>query len=255
MKMCILVILTVFAGIAELRAQLSATGADPSADVIDHTRFDSLWHEAVVLGKLRADYVQCEAYESYRKLLATAYPSAALPPARTAFWINAYLACLMEQMHRRTGYRSTVWDSTWLSRDSFLIAGRPLTLESMINEAIISAGSVRVVGCLPSGSSLGAPFPSHVAFTKTVRRIMRDQMRRICRSERYVLYDPFGNVLQLSRFFEPIRDRMVAEAGSEAQWVLPFVSDAVAAQIALGAAGIRVVVLDRIETWRKARPR
>ena len=79
-------------------------------------------------------------------------------------------------------------------------------------------------------------------------------MRRICRSERYVLYDPGGNVLQLSGFFAPLLVRMATEARSVADWVLPYVTEAMAAQIAVHAAGLRIQVHDVLETWRKARP-
>ncbi len=177
-----------------------------------------------------------------------------LPAARTAFWVNAYLACLIEVLHLRAGYRSTAWDSLWLRRDTFNVAGRRLTLDEMRHEAVRAAGTVAVMGCLPSGSTRGAPFPPAAATASTMRRLMRDQMRRVCRSERYVLYDPAGNVLQLSGFFSELLPAMSTEARSAAEWLLRYVAEDTAAQVALHAGTLRVQVHDVLETWRKARP-
>lgn len=234
--------------------QTGTLASDETTDVIDHSSFDSLWRESVVRGRLRTDGCMSDAYARYRNALATAAPSAFLPKAGTAFWVNAYLACLIEVLHIRTGYRSTVWDSLWLTRDTFTVAGRHVTLNDMAMEAVKTAGTVGVHSCLPSGSSIGAPFPSAAATAKTVRRQIRDQLRRICRSERYVLYDPAGNVLQLSSFFEPIAEGMKDEAKSIQVWVLAFVTESVAAQMAIHASTLKVQVQDRIESWRKARP-
>lgn len=235
-------------------SQAGPIAIDEFSDVIDHTSFDSLWRESIGRGKLRTDGCQSPAYVRYRSELAAAKPSAFLPRAVTAFWVNAYLACLMEVMHIRAGYRSTVWDSLWLSRDTFMIAGHLLTLNDMVNEARRGSGTPGVFSCLPNGSSKGAPFPSSVATAKTVKRLIRDQMRRICRSERYLLYDPAGNVLQLTSIFTPMLTEMSSEAESIQSWVLPYVTEAVAAQMALRASTLKVTIQDGIESWRKARP-
>jgi hypothetical protein len=235
-------------------AQEGAVALGESVDVIDHGVFDSLWQASLDRGRLRTEAWNSDAYRTYRLGLAGASPMSYLPKARSAFWVNAYLACLIEILHLRSGHRSTAWDSLWLRRDTFLVAGQRHTLESMRAEAIRAAGTVAVMGCLPSGSSRGAPFPPAAATAATIRRLIRDQMRRICRSERYLLYDPAGNVLQLSNFFGPILKDMAAEARSVADWLLRYVAEATAAQIALHASTLRVQVHDVLETWRKARP-
>ena len=250
----IIILVLVCCQAAYVRAQNGPIAQDEWADVIDHTSFDSLWHESVTRGKLRTDGCLSTAYARYRGALASAMPAAFLPRSRTAFWVNAYLACLLEVMHVRFGYRSTVWDSLWLRRDTFLIASQFLTLADMAREAHVVSGTVGIVACLPTGSSKGAPLPSFAATAKGVRRMLRDQLRRICRSERYVLFDPAGNVLQLSKFFEPLIERMLREASSVPEWVLPYVTDQLAAQMALKAKTMGVVISDGTETWRKARP-
>jgi len=250
----LLMILCLFGTCIPVMSQGVVIGQDESADVVDHTSFDSLWKESTVRGKLLTTGWNSMAYRNYRNVLSTARPSAFLPNSRAAFWVNAYLACLLEIMHLRTGYRSTMWDSLWLMRDTFEVAGRGLTLRDMVAEATIAAGTAGIVSCLPTGSSSGAPLPPRAAYAKNVRILMRDQLRRICRSERYLLYDPAGKVLQCSAFFIPLQEAMKNEAGSLPRWVLPFVTDGVAAQMALGANSITTFVHDRIETWRKARP-
>lgn len=243
-----------FYGVIRLDAQTEPFGMDHNADVIDHTSFDSLWQESTVRGKLLTTAWGSHAYRAYRESLAGAMPEAYFPRARTALWVNAYLACLIEVMHLRTGYRSTSWDSLWLRRDTFMIAGRRVTLEDMTAEACFVAHTVGVVACMPTGSTRGAPLPPRAATARTMRILMRDQLRRICRSERYLLFDLSGNVLQLSTFFRSMQDSMKAEAKSIPNWVLPYVTDAVAAQLALGASTVTVIINDGIETWRKARP-
>lgn len=249
-----IIIVSLFFFTISMRGQIGTVAVDEWADVVDHTSFDSLWHASVVRGKLLTTGWQSPAYVRYRASIAGAKPSAFLPRARTAFWVNAYLACLLETMHLRRGYRSTVWDSLWDQRDTFDVAGQRLALGDIMKEAIRISGTVGIVGCLPSGSSRGAPLPSHAASARTIHRLLRDQLRRICRSERYLLYDPAGNVLQLSTFFHPLLDGMSKEARSVPEWLLPYVTEGVAAQMALHARTMSVVVQDVIETWRKARP-
>ncbi|MBK6290450.1 MAG: DUF547 domain-containing protein [Ignavibacteria bacterium] len=249
-----LIIVSLFFFTIAVRGQIGTVAVDEWADVVDHTSFDSLWHASVVRGKLLTTGWQSPAYVRYRASIAGARPSAFLPRARTAFWVNAYLACLLETMHLRRGYRSTVWDSLWHRRDTFDVAGRRMTLDDIMQEAIRISGTVGIVACLPSGSSRGAPLPSHAATARTMHRLLRDQLRRICRSEKYLLYDPAGNILQLSTFFHPLLDGMSTEARSVPEWLLPYVTEGVAAQMALHARTMSVVVQDVIETWRKARP-
>lgn len=232
-----------------------AFGMDDTTDVIDHRQFDSLWHESMQQGRLVTDAITSDVYNAYRKAMALAYPSAYHPNAQLAFWVNAYLASLWEVMHRRVGYRSTVWDSSFFTRDTFRVAEAPHTLRSLRDTIVGCIDDARASVFLATGSTHDPPFASHVCFAKTVRVAMRDLLRRICRSEAFVFFDPAGNVLQLSSFFKPLTKRMLAEAGSEVQWVLPYVADQTAALLALHRGSVRVVYSDRIEKWKRGRRR
>lgn len=229
------------------------TGRDPSADVIDHARFDSLWRASKRFGKIDTRGVRTECYRSYRTALAGGRPAGFLPESQLAFWVNAYLACLMEVMDRRVGYRSTRWDSLFRYRDTFEIAGEACTLASMGERIVQIAGTVRARAFLATGSSTEAPFPAHACYAATVRRELREQVRKVCRSEQYVLFDPAGRTLQLARMFESWAPDMVTEGGSVVDFLLPWVSEATAAQLALAQPGIHVEYSDRIERWRRRR--
>ena len=228
-------------------------GVDPTADVIDHSRFDSLWRASKRFGRMKTSGVLSECYRTYRQTLATARPDGFLPESQLAFWVNAYLACLMETMHWRTGYRSTMWDSLYLERDTFHVAGVHHTLASLGERAVEVAGTVRARAFLATGSTNEPPFPTHACYAKTVRREMRAQLRKVVRSERYVLFDPAGRVLQLARLFGPWVEGMIDEGGSIVSFLLPWVSESQAAQLALAGQEVRVVLSDRIERWRHRR--
>lgn len=229
------------------------TGVDPAADVIDHARFDSLWRASKRFGRLDTKGLQSECYRTYRRALATARPEGFLPESQTAFWVNAYLACLMETMSLRTGYRSARWDSLYLEHDTFLVAGKPRTLRAMGERIVSAAGTVRARAFLATGSTNEPPFPAHACYAGTVRRELRDQLRKVVRSERHVLFDPAGKTLQLARLFEPWLEDMEHEGGSVVNFLMPWVTEAQAAQLALAGPEIQVVLSDRIERWRRQR--
>jgi hypothetical protein len=222
-------------------------------DVVDHRRFDSLWRASKRFGKLNTDAVWSEAYATYRQSLANADPGSFYVDSRLAFWINAYLAVLMKVMQLRVGYRSTVWDSLLLVRDTFTIAHARHTLKSLSDTIIATAQTVRVRAFFCTGSSNAPPFPTGACFAKTMKALLREQLRRVCRSERYVLYDPAVNVLQLSAMFKDWFYEMSAEAGTVVDFLLPWMTEASAAQLALRKDGMQIVISDRIEKWNRAR--
>jgi hypothetical protein len=84
-------------------------------------------------------------------------------------------------------------------------------------------------------------------------RILREQARRVLRSERFVFFDPGADAIQLSSFFAPFLTMMEQERGSVVQFLLPWLDDVIAAECALRRASMRVLVADRIEKWRRRR--
>lgn len=229
------------------------TGADVLEDVIDHSRFDSLWRASKRFGRLSTNGVYSQAYLDYRKALATAHPDQYLPDARIAFWVNAYLALLMEAMNNRLGYRYTIWDSLYLHRDTARIAQAPFTLQQLADTIAATAGKVAIRAFLCTGSSSDPPYPAHALYAKTVTQELRIQLRKLVRSERFVLYDPAGNVLQLATMFMAWQQGMVQERGSAAEYLLPWFTEEVAAQVALRQQTLVVQYSDRIEVWKHTR--
>jgi len=227
--------------------------ADIYADVIDHTRFDSLWRASKKFGRLDTKAVVSEAYLTYVAALSTADPEPYFVNSRLAFWINAYLASLMHVMHFRIGYRSSIWDSTLLTRDTFIIAKASFTLRSLADTIVATARTVRARAFLCTGSSYAPPYPTGASFGKSVIVQMRDQLRRVLRNDKFIFYDPAGNTLQISVALESWLDGMTREAGGVVEFIIPWVAESTAAQLALNREGMKVIVADRVERWMRAR--
>lgn len=243
-------LLLLYSGCAQMTMQ-----SNPDADVLDYTSIDSLWRESIDRGRLNTFSVRSQAYERFREQCAGARPMAFLPSARLAFWTNAYLVCLMESMYLRVGYRSTTSDSLWLRRDTFTVASRRVTLEDMLREVAACSELRHARDCLATGSSHGAPFPTVLAEARRVRLWYRDIFRRIVRSERNVLFDPWSSTLQVAAWLKPLWVRLGERDATFVDYIIPSMTEAMAAQVALSAPRLTVVFSDRIETWRKARPR
>ena len=228
-------------------------GIDDTADVIDHGRFDSLWRASLQRGLLRTDGAVSPAMTDYLRTLATAQPDAFLPAARQAFWTNAHMAAIMVVMHRRAGLRSTVADTQLFARDTFMIAGARHTIESIASMVVDIHGTALACVLLGTGSTHAPPLLRTAATSRTMDRILREQARRVLRSERFVFFDPGADAIQLSSFFAPFLTMMEQERGSVVQFLLPWLDDVIAAECALRRASMRVLVADRIEKWRRRR--
>jgi hypothetical protein len=225
----------------------------PETDVVDHAVFDTLWRAAKQQGKVRTTVVLGEPYQRYRSMLAGASPERFLPAAQLAFWVNAYLACLLEVLHHRLGYRSALWDDALLQRDTFQVAGGWYSLHSMGLHIEKVAGTVKARSFLCTGSSAGPPLLRTIPRARTVRTIMHEQLRRLFRGSRYLRFDPSGSVLQLARMFQDWLPAMEREGGSVAGFLMPWLSEETAAGVAVAGVALRIQVLDRFDTWLHGR--
>jgi len=228
-------------------------GVDDTADVIDHHRFDSLWRVSLQRGLLQTDGAVSPTMAEYLQALATAEPDAFLPAARQAFWTNAHMATVMVVMHRRAAMRSTVADTQLFTRDTFTVAGSRHTVQSIAAMVIDIHGTALACVLLGTGSTHAPPLLRTTASARTMDRILREQARRVFRSERFVFFDPGADVIQLSSFFAPYLTLMEQERKSVVQFLLPWLDDVVAAECALRRASLRVLIADRIEKWRRRR--
>jgi hypothetical protein len=238
---------------ASAQRDMRVLSLDDTTDVIDHRIFDSVWNASIAGGRLKTDGVRSDAMRRYFDAMARASPDAYLPWARRAFWTNAHMACVMAVMDRRSGLRSTIVEPDIFDVDTFVIAGDRHTVRSLADMVISVHGSALACVLLGTGSSHAPPFTSHAMFARTADRMLREQARRVMRSERFVLFDPGNDALQLASFFAPYLDRMEAEGGSVVQFLLPWLDELTAAECALRRATLRVVVSDRIERWRRRR--
>ena len=242
-------------GTLSLCAQRSAPilGMDPMADVVDHAVFDSLWRASKTAGRLSTQAVLSTAYQQYRQAIAEAIPTAYLPHAQTAFWVNAYLACLMEVLHYRVGYRTALWDSTLLVRDTFIVAGQPHTLRTIGDALVAAAGTVRARAFLCTGSDMDPPFPRHACTARTARTQMHEQLRRLCRNRRYLRYDAAGRVLQLGSMFRSWQSAEEKHGTYLVDLLLPWMAEETAAGLALAGDALRVHIVDRLDQWQVRR--
>lgn len=254
-RLYITCVLLLFLSHVALRAQPSGRifGVDDTMDVIDHGRFDSLWRASLQRGLLRTDGAVSSAMQDYLQALSTAEPDAFLPTARQAFWSNAHMAIVMVVMHRRAGMRSTVADTQLFVRDTFMVAGARHTVQSIASMVVDIHGTALACVLLGTGSTHAPPLLRTAATARTMDRMLREQARRVFRSERFVFFDPGADVLQLSSFFAPYLTVMEQERGSVVQFLLPWLDDVVAAECALRRTTMQVLVADRIEKWRRRR--
>lgn len=248
-----IVIMLVMCTVAMAQRGARVQSVDDTTDVIDHRAFDSLWHASLHGGRLRTDGARSDVLHAYFRAMADASPDAFLPWARRAFWTNAHMACVLVVMDRHTGMRSTVVDSMLFDLDTFLIAGDRHTVRSLAQMVISVHGSALACVLLGTGSTHAPPFLSHAMFARTADRMLREQARRVLRSERFVLFDPGNDALQLASFFAPYMTQMEMEGGSVVQFLLPWLDELTAAECALRRATLRVVISDRIERWRRRR--
>lgn len=204
-------------------------------------------------GLLNVDAAASDVMALYMQALATASPDAYLPASRAAFWTNAYMAAIMTVMHRHPAMRSSIVDSTLFDRDTFVVADVRHTVRSLATAVIAVYGSATACVLLGNGSTHAPPLLRGATFATTFERTLREQARRVFRSERYVLFDPGADALQLSSFFAPYLTMMERERGSVVQFLLPWLDEQTAAECALRRGALRVVVHDRIERWRRRR--
>jgi len=224
-----------------------------TADVIDHSLFDSLWHASVKNGRLSTEAVKYSAFDIYWRRLRSAEPARFAKASRMAFWCNAWLASVLSVMASHAGYRSTIWQDALFEADTFEIAGERMTLRSLRHRIVQEAGSPVALFALATGGSKAPPFPSHAYRARTVERSIRDLAKRVCRSERFVFYDPGQNVLQVSSMFAEYEPAIIAAYGSLPQFLLPWVSEAVAAELALRRQSLTVIYGDAVDRWTRRR--
>jgi hypothetical protein len=222
-------------------------------DVIDHAAFDSLWHASLKSGRINTDAVRYSTFDIYWRRLRTASPNAFSSAARTAFWCNAWLASVLSVMSQHAGYRSTIWRDELYDADTFEIAQEHFTLRTLRERVVREAGSPLALFALATGSTRAPPFPSHLYTARRIGSMLRDMARRVCRSERFVFYDPGSNVLQISSLFAEFEPAIVTAYGSMVQFLLPYVTEAVAAELALRRSTLKVIYGDAVERWVRRR--
>ncbi len=234
-------------------AAQSRRGRDTIHDVVDCAPFLRAWKGATARGWLSTAVVDSAWYSEWMQTLATANPQSAVPWARRAFWVQAWMSCMLVVAHRRMGYRTTRYDTTIVEQDTFVIAGETYCLRDVSLRVVQEFGTASSIALFGMGSTYGPPLAPYAPVAWTVERLMREQMRKVVRSERHVLWDPAADVLQVATWMEPWTEAMRLEAGDVVAFLMPYMDDAMAAGVALRRRYVRVVFSDRLERWKRRR--
>lgn len=226
---------------------------DTIHDILDCAPFLRAWKGATAKGWLSTNVVDSAWYAEWMQTLATARPDTAVPWARRAFWVQAWMSCMLVVAHRRMAYRTTRYDPRLTDRDTFVIAGTTMCLKDLGLRVVREFGTCSSISLFGMGSTHGPPLAPYAPVAWTVERLMREQMRKIARSERHVLWDPASDVLQIASWMEPWSDMMREEAGDEVAFLIPYMDDATAAAVAFRRQHVTIVYSDRLERWKRRR--
>jgi hypothetical protein len=228
-------------------------GRDTLHDVLDCAPFQRAWKGATARGWLTTGVVDSAWYSSWMQSLADANPDTALLWARRAFWVQSWMSCMLVVAHKRMGYRTIRYDTTILVKDTFLIAGGQMCLRDLSARVVQEFGTCASIALFGMGSTYGPPLAPYAPVAWTVEKLMREQMRKIVRSERHVLWDPATDVLQVATWMEPWAAAMQEEAGDVVAFLMPYMDDPMAAAVALRRKTVVVVYSDRLERWKRRR--
>ncbi|MCU0331283.1 MAG: hypothetical protein MUC47_09965 [Candidatus Kapabacteria bacterium] len=224
---------------------------DTIHDVVDPTPFIALWKGASAQGKLDTRAVHDTLFQQWFAAIQDARPDDAHPWAQRAYWLHAWHGWFLIVANRYAGKRTLSVDSTWRTRDTVVIAGYRHTLESLEGRVRECFGTCASALLLGTGNVAGFPLLQDMPRATTVERALRHRTRSLARSERFVLWDPGDDVLHVHRSFERLETAMVKEAGSVVAFLLPFMSDAMAAAVALRAAKVRIFYADVLDRWHR----
>lgn len=228
-------------------------GRDTLHDVVTCAPFQHAWKGATERGRLATYMVDSTWFQAWVESLASANPDTAGPWPRRAFWVQAWMTCMVQVAHKRTGYRTVVFDSVMFRSDTFVIASERYTLEQVGKRVVAEFGTAAAMFLLGVGSTSGPPLVTVAPTAWTVERILREQARKVVRNERWVFWDPARDVLQLARFMECWSGVMRQEAGDELAFLLPYMDDATAASVALRRKHVQIHYSDRLDRWMRRR--
>lgn len=224
---------------------------DTIRDIVDPTPFIALWKGASEQGKLDTRAVHDTTFQRWFSAIQNAHPDDGHPWAQRAYWLHAWHGWFLVVANRNAGKRTLNVDSTWRTRDTVVIAGQYHTLESLENRVQESFGTCAAALLLGTGNVAGFPLLQDMPRASMIERALRHRTRSLARSERFVLWDPGDDALHLHRSFQRLEVAMVKEAGSVLAFLLPYMSDAMAAAVALRATKARVFYADVLDRWHR----
>lgn len=199
----------------------------------DHSRFDALLRSAVA--HHRVDYGSFRgnaSFKAYMKSLATANLNRMSTDARLAFWINAYNACVIQNVLGNPKMRKPTDVRGFFDRKKFKVAGRMLTLNNIENDVIRPGFNEPLIHFGLVCAALNCPPLVAFAYTEANVRSTLAQNARSYLASQYNRYDGASKTLSLSKIFEWYASDFGGESGT-----LRFVSSYGTEQMKQGIAG------------------
>jgi len=208
-------------------------GSAEAPEHFSHAVFDSLLQLHVGGGKVYYDGFNTQAFEQYRRALASAHPVSWSREEQMAFWLNAYNACAIAAVLARPGMRVISNADGFFDRDSFALAGAFYTLDRLMDERLRPFGDPAVHFGSACGAA-GAPRLHNRAYrAATVKKTLRDNARRYMRGEQGAVLDVGANVLMLPELFSRYRTDFERGGKTLLNAVVPYVRETEAAYIAV----------------------
>ncbi len=210
--------------------QLSANVKDAIAsEHFSHEILDSLLQANVHGGLINYYGFDTPQFAHYFKLLEAAKIDSWEPAERLAFFLNAYNAMTIKAVLNRPGLKMANNFSGFFTADTFVIAGKPLVLQSLRDEMSRSFNTplLHFGAMLPA---MGAPrIPSRAYRAKNIINELAKLARQYFRSESGCVLDIGAKTLRLSWICHDYRKDFEKSGKSLLEAVLPYLEDKTAA--------------------------
>ncbi len=201
----------------------------PKPEHFSHEIYDSLLQENVRGGLIRYEAFDSPVFEEYCGQLAVASPSSWSGEERLAFWLNAYNAMTIKAVQKRPGMKMASNFAGFFTADTFVIAGKALTLQSIRDSVLRRFGTplVHIGAMFPA---LGAPrFPSRAFRARNVIAELDKLAKQYFRTEQGCVLDIAAKMIRLSWICKEYRADFEQTRGGLLAGILPYLDDKTAA--------------------------
>lgn len=199
------------------------------AEHFSHEAFDLLLQENIRGGLVNYSGFDTPEFNLYCERLSTAEPASWSAAEQFAFWLNAYNASTIKAILKRPGMKMANNFTGFFTADTFIVAGKAWTLQSM-RENIVKKFAMPLVHFGAMLPAIGAPRPPSRAFrAKNITAELEKIARQYFRSESGCVLDIAAKTLRLSWLCREYHKDFEAGGKSLLVAVLPYLDDKTAA--------------------------